>query len=101
MQSFQEATQAAFQAGYPLTVRYNGVDIQANGTTAGHASLRTEVGGRVENRDVAFAIAKSAAALIPINNVVEIQGQKYVIRKIWGHDVTDVAYSYRGEQWNK
>lgn len=99
IQAFQAATQAAFQACYPMTVRYNGVDIPANGTTAGHVSVRTEGGGRVENRDAAFAIDKLEHARLPMNAVVTIQGQRYIVRKIWGEDAADVAYSYRAEQW--
>jgi hypothetical protein len=99
LQAFQEKSHEAFSDVFPIEVKVDGVTYEATGTTAGHKLLRLENGGQARNRDAQFSLVKTARAEIPIGKIVEINGHRFVVRKVWGHDSCDVAYSYRADQW--
>jgi len=99
LQQFQAKTDETMKEVFPLEVTVDGTVYQATGTTAGYKLIRLEAGGQARNRDAQFSILKTDRAEIPLGKVVTINGQRYVIRKVWGHDACDVAYSYRADQW--
>lgn len=100
--AFKAQAFAANLAMNPLTVRINGTETPAHGTFSGDRILNTQSGGRVENRECHFSILKTQRPEpLALGAVVEIQGERFAIFKVWGQSASDPAWSYRGEQWKE
>lgn len=97
--AFHEATMVAAEALVPMTVRIGVEDVLANGTSAGQKFVTLGDGGQAQNREINFAIRKTVFRRLAIHERVEVDGQVYLVRKVWGDDPYDAAYSYRAEQW--
>jgi hypothetical protein len=84
----------------PMSVTVDGQVYQGSGTHAGHKHVRLLEGGEAQNREAHFTISKQLLpAAWALHTIVEIAGEIYQVRKVWGHDAVDPVWSFRLEQW--